>query len=188
MPVVDLQRSSAPEREVTAQPITVRKPCTEDGIYAARLVTRCPPLDQNSAYCYLLQCSQFAETSAIAEMDGTVVGFVSGHQVPNSPEALFIWQVAVAEEARGRGLGREMMLDILRRPSSRNFTQLLATATDDNLPSRKMFQSLAAALKTNINQSIMFDRDIHFAGAHESETLLTIGPFRAPDKKGRTTA
>src|SRR5690606_5578460 len=99
-----------------------------------------------SAYCYLLQCSQFADTSAVAEMDGSIVGFISGHRLPNDPDSLFIWQVAVAEEARGQGLGREMMLDILRRPTSTRFTHLLATATDDNNSSKGMFQSLANVL------------------------------------------
>lgn len=188
MPVPDLQRSDALEHEVAAQPIAIRKPRAEDGMRAAKLVMQCPPLDRNSTYCYLLQCTQFADTCAIAEMNGSIVGFISGHRVPASPDSLFIWQVAVAEEARGRGLGRDMMLDILCRSSSKGFTHLLATATDDNLPSRRMFQSLAKSLRTNIGHSAMFDREIHFAGAHESEVLLTIGPFRAPNEKGLFTA
>jgi L-2,4-diaminobutyric acid acetyltransferase len=185
MPVMGLQRSNTLGHEVSAQLIAIRVPRTEDGAHVAALVAQCAPLDLNSTYCYLLQCTQFADTCAIAEMNGAIVGFISGHRVPDSPDSLFIWQVAVAEEARGRGLGRDMMLDILRRPSSKGFTQLLATATDDNLPSRRMFQSLADSLQTRIGHSIMFDRDIHFAGAHESEVLLTIGPFRAMNEKGR---
>lgn len=186
MPVMGLQRSGTHEHEVTAQPIIIRRPRAADGMHVAKLVRRCPPLDQNSTYCYLLQCTQFADTCAIAEMNGTVVGFISGHQVPDSPNSLFIWQVAVAEEARGRSLGREMMLDILSRPTSGDFAQILATVTDDNLPSRGMFQSVANSLQTNVGHSVMFDRDLHFAGAHKSENLLTIGPFRALKEKGRT--
>jgi L-2,4-diaminobutyric acid acetyltransferase len=182
--VMGLQKPDASEFKIAAQPIPIRAPRAEEGMQAAKLVAQCPPLDQNSDYCYLLQCTQFADTCAIAELNGSIVGFISGHRVPTSPDSLFIWQVAVAKEARGRNLGRDMMLDILRRPSSKGFTQLLATATDDNLPSRRMFQSLAKTLQTNIGHSVLFDREIHFAGAHKSEVLLTIGPFRALNEKG----
>ncbi len=185
MSVVELPRAGVAEQKATDPVITIRQPRAEDSARALELVGRCPPLDLNSAYFYLLQCTQFAETCAAAETGGAIVGFISGHRVPTSPNALFIWQVAVAEEARGRGLGREMMLDILRRPTSSGLTHLLATFTDDNLPSQRMFRSVANALKTDIGHSVLFDRDIHFAGAHESEVLLTIGPFSALNKKER---
>ncbi len=186
MPVIDLPDAGSSQQEDADPRTTIRPPRAEDGARVLDLIKRCPPLDQNSAYCYLLQCSQFADTSAIAEMDGKVVGFISGHRIPNDPDALFIWQVAVSEEARGRGLGREMMLDILRRPTSGGFTHLLATATDDNNSSKGMFQSLANAIDAEMSQSLLFDKDIHFAGTHESEILLTIGPFSAQTNKGRT--
>ncbi len=140
------------------------------------LIERCPPLDVNSAYCYLLQCSQFADTCAAAELNGEIAGFISGHRIPNEPQTLFIWQVAVADEARGMGLGRKMMLDILNREPT-DFTTLLATVTPDNDASKAMFQSLADALGTDMGQSEYFDQKTHFAGAHASENLLTIGPF-----------
>lgn len=81
-----------------------------------------------------------------------------------------------------------MMLDILRRPTSVGFTHLLATATDDNTSSKGMFQSLARVLETDMGQSLLFDQDIHFAGAHESEILLTIGPFSAQINEGQTSS
>ncbi len=188
MPATELPEAASSERDDEDPRTTIRAPRAEDGAAVLNLIERCPPLDQNSAYCYLLQCSQFADTSAIAEMGGKIVGFISGHRLPNDPDSLFIWQVAVAEEARGQGLGREMMLGILRRPTSTGFTHLLATATDDNTSSKGMFQSLANVLDTNMGQSLLFDQNIHFAGAHESEILLTIGPFSAQTEKGRTAA
>ena len=188
MPVIELPEAASSEQKDADPRTTIRAPRAEDGAQVLKLIKRCPPLDQNSAYCYLLQCSQFADTSAIAEMDGTTVGFISGHRLPNDPDALFIWQVAVAEEARGQGLGRKMMLDILRRPTSVGFTHLLATATDDNTSSKGMFQSLARVLETDMGQSLLFDQDIHFAGAHESEILLTIGPFSAQINEGQTSS
>jgi len=64
------------------------------------LIARCPPLDRNSLYCNLLQCSHFAATCALARHDDTTVGFVSGYRPPSDPGVLFIWQVAVDSTAR----------------------------------------------------------------------------------------
>src|SRR3546814_20772399 len=64
-----------------------------------------PILDTNSLYCNLLQCTHFAETCVLAERDGEISGWISGYRLVHDPEAMFVWQVAVHERARGRGLG-----------------------------------------------------------------------------------
>ena len=48
-------------------PVTLRKPESTDGYALNSLVERCKPLDTNSVYCNLLQCSDFADTSIAAE-------------------------------------------------------------------------------------------------------------------------
>ncbi|GLQ05923.1 L-2,4-diaminobutyric acid acetyltransferase [Sneathiella chinensis] len=141
------------------------------------MIARCKPLDENSLYCNLLQCSHFAETCALARIDGVPVGFVSGYIRPDAPDTLFIWQVAVAPEARGMSLGKRMMLDILSRDACDGVTTLHTTITSSNKASQAIFQSLANALDTSAAQQSGFDRDRHLAGSHPSETLWVIGPF-----------
>ncbi|MFQ5471249.1 MAG: diaminobutyrate acetyltransferase, partial [Gammaproteobacteria bacterium] len=51
-----------------------RNPTAEDGATVNRLIASCPPLDSNSIYCNLLQCSYFSETSIIAEDNSRIVG------------------------------------------------------------------------------------------------------------------
>lgn len=160
--------------------IRIRAPAPEDAVAVTDLVERCPPLDLNSTYCYLVQCSHFAETCAIAEADGVPVGFVSGHRLPQSPTTLFVWQVAVASEMRGRGLGRAMILDILSRSYAGDINEIHTTVTAENGASMHMFCSLARRLATTARRAPYFDEHAHFAGRHASELLINIGPFSAP--------
>ena len=114
------------------------------GHQVAELVKRCPPLDANSTYCNLLQCHHFADTSCAAlTADNRLVGFVSGYIVPQAPDTLFIWQVAVDRSQRGKRLGMAMMLDILSRHTCRDVHFLETTVTDSNQASIAMFSKLA---------------------------------------------
>ena len=58
--------------------IALRSPVLGDGMAVFRLVENCPPLDMNSSYCNLLQCSHFADTSVVAQMNGALLGFIAG--------------------------------------------------------------------------------------------------------------
>lgn len=157
--------------------VTIRTPEPEDGSDVHGLVSRCTPLDENSMYCNLLQCSHFAETCALAEVDGDAHGFVSGYLVPQRPERLFIWQVAVAPEARGLKLGKRMILDILRRPVCRVVRELHTTITPENAASHGVFKSVARSLDSEVEQEVLFDEDDHFDGKASTEVLWKIGPF-----------
>lgn len=169
---------------MTASPLlyndlTLLPPDATLGHQVAELVRRCPPLDTNSTYCNLLQCHHFADTSCAAvSRDNRLVGFVSGYLVPQAPDTLFIWQVAVDSSQRGKGLGMAMMLNILARQACGDVHFLETTVTDSNQASISMFAKLAAQLgAADVTTSILFDRQRHFLGLHDSETLFRIGPF-----------
>ena len=155
----------------------LRKPTATDGAAVHELVASCPPLDPNSLYCNLLQCTHFADTSALAELDGEVAGFVSGYRLPTHPDSLFIWQVAVSPAARGHGLGQRLVLEILARPANANLRYLRTTITGDNAASWAMFGRLARDLDAPTERHLLFDADRHFVGRHDSELELVIGPF-----------
>lgn len=157
--------------------VVLRPPTLEDGMDVFRLVESCPPLDTNSSYCNLLQCSHFAETSVAAEQAGKLVGFISGYLVPGKTNTLFIWQVAVSAEARGLGLASRMLQNLLSRPGCSAVTHLETTITADNQPSWALFERLAKDLPADLQRTDWMDKDIHFSGLHDSETLVRIGPF-----------
>ena len=163
----------------TAESIKLRKPVSTDGYRLHRLIAQCPPLDPNSIYCNLLQCTHFADTGVAAELDGELVGFISAHIPPPSPEAVFVWQVAVHGKARGTGLGKRMLKTIVERSVCRDVRFLETTITEDNEASWGLFMSFARDMEAPTQHAILFDRDEHFGGYHDSEILLRIGPFGA---------
>lgn len=158
--------------------IQLRKPVPEDGADVFELVQQSPPLDPNSMYCNLLQATHFADTSVSATFDGQLVGFISGYLLPTQPQTLFIWQVAVAESARGQGLASRMLDNILQRPYCSQVSYLETTITENNAASWRLFTALAERLTTEINASVMFERQQHFQGQHDTEMLARVGPFQ----------
>lgn len=159
--------------------IALRSPTLEDGMAVFRLIENCPPLDTNSSYCNLLQCSHFANTSVAAQLNDDVVGFISGYVIPGRVDTLFVWQVAVAEQARGVGLASRMLTHILARAVCADTRYLETSITQDNHASWALFKGLAKALSADLQSSEWMDKESHFAGQHSSETLVRIGPFNA---------
>ncbi|MEX0693995.1 MAG: diaminobutyrate acetyltransferase [Rhodospirillales bacterium] len=158
--------------------LVLRRPTPEDGVAVNELVEQCKPLDENSVYCNLLQCSHFSETSSVAELAGDVGGFVSGYIMPEQEDTLFVWQVAVAPDARGLSLAKRMVLDILRRPVASRVRNLQTTITPDNKASHGVFNSIARTLNAEVDRDVLFDREDHFDGQQKSEVLWNIGPFK----------
>src|SRR5690606_21922775 len=76
----------------TGDSSSIRRPQKKDAAAVHGLVVESQVLDRNSLYAYLLVCTHFAATSAVAERAGEVVGFVSAYFLPDSPQTLFIWQ------------------------------------------------------------------------------------------------
>ena len=157
--------------------ITLRSPQAEDGAQVYQLISQSPPLDQNSVYCNLLQCTHFQNTSVAAEQNNSLVGFISGYLVPSRPDTLFIWQVAVDERGRGLGLASRMLVEILNRPQCHEVAYLETTITASNQASWALFQRLADRLGAAIVSTTLFDCERHFQGQHDTETLVKIGPF-----------
>ncbi len=160
--------------------IVLRPPTAGDGVSLHRLVGECPPLDPNSLYCNLLQCTHFAATSVVAESRGRIVGAISGYVMPDDERTLFIWQVAVSPEARNRGLAMRMLREILARPWCRGIRNLHTTVTPDNQASRTLFTALARDLEAPFREHVWFESQRHFGGLHADEVLLQIGPFSRP--------
>lgn len=159
----------------------LRAPEPGDGPAVFDLIARCPPLDANSRYCNLLQCSHFASTSviAVAGAEGAALGFVSGYRIPARLDTLFVWQVAVDPAARGLGLGLGLLRHLLARSELADIRFLETTIGPGNRASWALFERLARELSAAIATTTLFDSHTHFAGQHPDEVLLRIGPFVA---------
>ncbi|KMS53339.1 2,4-diaminobutyric acid acetyltransferase [Sphingobium cupriresistens LL01] len=144
------------------------------------MIAACPPLDTNSAYCNLLQCTDFADSCIVAERGGEMVGWVSGYRPPAASDKFFVWQVAVSSAARGQRLAGRMIEALLARPQQAGVTHLTTTITQDNHASWGLFEGLARRWGASIDKSARFERNRHFAGAHATEWQTCIGPLPTP--------
>lgn len=154
-----------------------RNPDKRDGEGVWRLIADCPPLDQNSLYCNLLQCTHFADTCIVAEREGEIMGWVSAYRPPDDPEAIFVWQVAVHEKARGSGLGKSLLKALLECEGAKGATTLKTTITKSNDASWALFRATAAAFDAPLKHEEWLNREADLAGRYASEHLVTIGPF-----------
>lgn len=166
-----------PRNDLFTDSLLLRSPCVSDGHALNRLVAASPPLDRNSVYCNLLQCLHFSETSVAAELDGELVGFISAYIPPNEPDTLFVWQLVVAESARGTGVARRMLQWLVDQPACEPAQRLATTITADNRASWAVFEGFAARHQAALSRAILFQREQHFAGEHADEFLLQITPL-----------
>jgi L-2,4-diaminobutyric acid acetyltransferase len=154
--------------------ISIGSPRIDDGVACWELAAATGVLDVNSRYAYLLWFRDFAATSVVARMDGAVVGFVTGYRRPDDPDALVVWQVAVDEAARGRGVAGRM-LDALFDEVP-HVHHLETTITPDNEGSIALFTGFAGRRGAGVRRSELFGSDV-LGADHEPEILFRIGPI-----------
>lgn len=153
---------------------TLRKPCAEDGPAIWELIQACKPLDENSMYCNLIQCDHFSDTCVVGEMNGEIVGWISGYVLPDDSSTLFVWQVAVSEKARGTGLGTMMLTGLLERDVCKDVKNLQTTITKDNEASWALFRKFSDAADAELSSEPYYSRSEHFNEMHDTEHMVTI--------------
>lgn len=151
--------------------LVFRIPEPGDGLALNRLIARCPPLDTNSVYCNLLQCTHFADSAIVAEQDGELVGSISGYRPPQQADTLFIWQVALDPSCRGRGVARKMLAALFERVRVQGVCALETTISPGNRASERLFTSFFEAMQMPYSCTTLYSRDLHFGGLHDDEVL-----------------
>ena len=159
-------------------PPSYRTPTVADGAALWRLAEASGGLDLNTPYAYLLWCRDFAATSAVAELDGAVVGYVQGYRRPDEPDVLFVWQVTTAPAARGRGVAGGMLAWLVDAQGGA-VRWVEASVTPSNDASWRTFGALADRLGADVARTPLFGEG-DFPTPHEAEVLIRIGPFPAP--------
>lgn len=168
---------SSPTMGTAPAVLRLLTPGPEHAAGLAALIRRSPPLDGNSDYCYLLLCSHFRDTCAIAvDRDGVVVGGLTAYLPPDRANTLFVWQLVVAESARGCGLAGRLVDAVLMRPQTRTVRWLETTVNPSNRASARVFERLASQRGVPVERSTLFSAAA-FSGDHEEEVQLRLGPF-----------
>lgn len=164
------------------QGVILDSPRLEDGAVLWRIARDSRVLDLNSSYSYLLWCRDYADTSIVARDSpgaaGSPVGFITGYARPQAPQTLLVWQVAVDDSHRGRGLAGAMLDALVRRARQRQGTDHVETTiTPDNVASQRLFTSFAERHQAPLTREVLFDAGAFPERGHEPEVLYRIGPI-----------
>lgn len=154
----------------------LRAPTERDGARVWHLLARTGGLERNTCYAYVLLFSDFGDTCVLAEEDGELLGFVLAYRPPAHPDELFVWQVGVAPEARGRGLATKLLDAALAQPAARGVRYLTATVSPDNEASRKTFAAVARARGVEFSITPRFGAAL-FVEPHLDEDQVRVGPL-----------
>ncbi|WP_247747053.1 diaminobutyrate acetyltransferase [Alkalihalobacillus sp. BA299] len=157
--------------------MTLRKPHIEDGANIWRLIRDTQVLDLNSPYFYLILCKYFEDTCVVAEEDHQIVGFVSAFCHPKSPEKMFVWQVAVDDSQRGKGVASALLHELVKRKECSSVQFIETTISPSNKASQALFSKLAKNLGTKIEKTDQIPPEIFPSNNHETEQTYLIGPF-----------
>ncbi|MEU8823975.1 diaminobutyrate acetyltransferase [Streptomyces sp. NPDC048636] len=158
--------------------LTLDTPRVEDGAAIWRIARDSKTLDLNSSYSYLLWCRDFAATSVVArDAAGGPVAFITGYIRPERPETLVVWQVAVDDAFRGRGLAATLLDGLTQRVAGMGVRGIETTITPDNTASNRLFTSFAERHGAPVEREVLFHGDLFPDGGHEPEVLYRIGPL-----------
>lgn len=161
--------------------IHIRKPQVSDGYDIHQLIANSPPLDLNSVYSYYLLSVHFRDSCVVAESQGKLVGFLSAYRPPHEPQTLFVWQVVVNRALRGKRVAWRMLESLLQRFDGDEVLQVEATVNPSNSASRGLFERLATAQGTTLEEETFLEATAFGPGGdHESEILLRV-PLNKPN-------
>ncbi|MDO0915922.1 diaminobutyrate acetyltransferase [Streptomyces sp. DT2A-34] len=159
--------------------LQIDRPAVADGAALWRIARDSKALDLNSSYSYLLWCRDFAGTSAVARDErGEPVGFVTGYVRPERPRTLLVWQVAVDDAHRGRGIAAALLDGLVARVGVEyGVTSVETTITPGNTASERLFGSFAERHGAALERDVLFDAGLFPDGPHDPEVLYRIGPL-----------
>ncbi len=155
--------------------IIFRPPTSSDAAAMHRIAQDSQVLSVNSTYSYALMARHFHKTCLVAEHQGNVCGYITGFAPPEQPKTLFIWQIGVAKPMQKQGLGKELLITLVK---AKQPVFLEATIDPGNQASINLFKSVASyfdADHTYFTTPFFDTNDLH-DGEHV-EHLMNIGPF-----------
>lgn len=168
---------SAYPQSPTSPEFAIENPFAADAAAMWRIARDSRSLDLNSSYAYLLWCTHFRSTSVVAKLGAEAIGFVTGYVPPEHPDTIMIWQIAVSDEYRGRGVALAMLNAVINRGGPGGYRWLKTTIGPSNEASVALFTALADQRLSIISRTSMFST-ADFPDSHEPEDLYTVGPLR----------
>lgn len=168
-----------PRKRSRPTDIVYRPATPTDGREMWHFVKQAGVLELNQSYAYILLCQHFGNTCLVAETDEKMVGFVLAYVPPRQPDTVFVWQIGVARDVRGRGVGLHLLRHLLALDGCRNVQYIEASITPSNKPSQSLFRAFARKWGVSCRKLPFFPSEF-FPEQHEPEYLYRIGPLHWP--------
>ena len=151
-----------------------RPPTAADGTRMWEIARDSGVLDLNSSYAYVLWGAEFADSSVVVEVEGRVVGFVTGFIRASEPDTIFVWQVGVDADQRGKGLAARLLHSLMDRTGAQQGTvRLRTTISPDNEASQRTFGAVARDRGMTLSSEDYLSAEL-LGEEHEQEDLYTI--------------
>ena len=121
----------------------------------------------------------------MAEVDGDVVGFVTGYRRPSAPDTLMVWQVAVDDAQRGKSIAKRMLCELFEHCAPAGVVAINTTISPDNEASQRLFAGAARSLGLHFTREPFFSADLFpdlgDSESHEPEDLYLLTPAAAAE-------
>ncbi len=148
-----------------------------DGVAVWQMVQQVGTLELNTAYFYVLFCTDFRDTCLVALDGDEVIGAIIGYRQPQDPDVAFCWQIGVMPAWRGKGLAGKMLKAWVELEGNQSARWIKATVAEDNQASQSLFKRLASDLGVNCRVRKYFTTELLPSG-HCPEPIYEIGPVR----------
>jgi L-2,4-diaminobutyric acid acetyltransferase len=161
----------------TTQTIHTIRPCApEEAQDVWRLVASDPVIDTNSPYLYVMAADFWRDTFLVAhDEEGRLSGYVLGVRRPDR-NAVFVWQITVAEHARRQGLADKMLDAVTAAARPLGLTMLEATVAPGNEASTRLFTRFAEKHGVPCEVSEGYAGSLFPEEDSQGERLFSIGP------------
>jgi diaminobutyrate acetyltransferase len=125
-----------------ADALSLRTAREEEFLDLQGFVAGCPPLEAYPQHVYKILLRYFGSCSFVAERGDRMVGFVMGMPSHRHPGTWFLWQIGVAADQQGTGLGKRLLRHVEAEIGRLGFDRIEVTVDPMNAPSRRLFEAL----------------------------------------------
>lgn len=117
-------------------PVFIREPTPSDAGILHAIEQACFP-DPWPAHAFAELCDGTRHDCWVAEVDGVVVGYWVGRRIDDEAE---LANLAVAPEARGRGVGQRLIYDFIDAVGGDGATVIFLEVRESNLLARALYE------------------------------------------------
>jgi L-2,4-diaminobutyric acid acetyltransferase len=100
-------------------------------------------------YTYWILQNYYGSTCKVIQNDDRLLGYISA--IPSiDKNTLFIWQLCIDEEYRGKGLGTMLITSIISEANVLGYDNIQFSISETNIASQTLFKNFAEKSKSNI--------------------------------------